>query len=169
MSAHDNTHRLTLQCLCPGATRNITFSATHFSMLASTWGAQRCVPYRDDMNLLCWTPPASPQARHGNRGLFNSNTPLLLLSTTLSILCVCFLLYLLTEFNRPRRNAQAAIFPALARVHTRVYERTRMLRSRNDFRAVHTIIKWLQKDKNVLFSYFFLLKKLVILRNDVSK
>lgn len=69
--------------------------------------------YRDDMNLLSWTPPDSPQARHCSCGLLTSNT--LLLSTTLSILCVCFLLYLLTALNKPRRSAQAAIFPALAR------------------------------------------------------
>lgn len=82
-----------------------------FSIVALVGEDTGCVSYRDDMNLRCWTPLASPQARHCNRGLFTSNT--LLLSRTLSNLCVGFLLYLLTVLNKPRRNAHAAIFPGL--------------------------------------------------------
>lgn len=101
-----------------GAILKSSCLAKVFSMLAVTGEDTGCVSYRDDMNLLCWTPPASPQAWHCNRGLFTSNT--LLLSTTLNIRCACLLLYLLTVLNKPRRNAQAAIFPALARLHTHI-------------------------------------------------
>lgn len=73
-----------------------------FSMLALV-----CSSYRDDINLRCWAPLSSPQARHCNRGLYASSP--LLVSLTLSILWVCFLLYLLTLLNKPRRRAQAAI------------------------------------------------------------
>ena len=93
-----------------GAILKSSYSAKVFSMLAWTEGNTGCVSYRDDMNLLCWTPPGRPQARHCSRGLYASNPPLV--SATLSILCVCFLLYLLTVLRKPRRSAEAAIFPA---------------------------------------------------------
>lgn len=96
-------------------------------MLALTEEDTGCVSYRDDMNLLCWTPPDTPQARHCSRSLYASNP--LLVSATLSNLCVCFLLYLLTVFSKPRRSAQAAILPAPARSHTRMYSREQMLPS----------------------------------------
>lgn len=64
--------------------------------------------YRDDMNLLSFTPPDSPHAWHCKNGRVASKT--LWLSTMLSTLCVCLLLYLLTALSKPRRSAQAAIF-----------------------------------------------------------
>lgn len=102
-----------------GAILDGLYLAKVFSMLALTDEDTGCVSYRDDMNLLCWAPPDSPQARHCNLCLYASNP--LLISATLSILCVCFLLYLLTVLNKPRRSAEAAIFPPLARSHTRMY------------------------------------------------
>lgn len=132
------------QCLY-GAILKGSYLAKVFSMLARAGEDTGCVSYRDDMNLLGWTAPGSPQARHCNRGLFTSNPPLL--STTLSILCVCLLLYLLTVLNKPRRNAQAAIFPVLARSQTRINSRVVMLPSGTDSRLVFTITECLTKDK----------------------
>ena len=94
-----------------GAILKTWYLAKVFSMLASAGEDTSCVSHRVDMNLTSGAPPVSPQLRHCGRCL-NASKPLLL-SATLSILWVCFLLYLLTVLHKPRRSAEAAIFPAL--------------------------------------------------------
>lgn len=109
------------------------------------------VSYRDDINLFCWTPPSSPQARHCNRGLYTSK--LMLMSVTLSILWECFLLYLLTPLSSPLRSAQAAIFPFC--LSDRKRTQTGMLPSRNVHKVAVTRVWPLNSAFRIFFYYYF--------------